>query len=362
MRVQSRLSHGSAIPAKSMFTSGGSLATQAANTSKLMTRSRSSWPYAFVSLLCGQKLHATLHPIRVVISSVAIVVLSSPGGGRLRNLQEEGLGAFEALERRRDRRPRLPHDVRHGVDVGEPLLKLVERPQEATDELGLAGELGSGPPAPGAMLAMLSRFRLELMDRPPLRVGRGQKLLLGAGVEPDNEAQVAEGDAPPPGNDVEPLAHVEDRHAATDHRRTHRQLRVHGETTKGGGLGSLRAPELQVTTVEVVNHQAPDTDRVIEVGLPRDLRDLCDEEVQFLVGELPILVAWDNVVLRHHSLLAPVPLAPPPHSPGPGPALRVRDLSADPLSGNALPIHHEELPNNAGLPTRNDRNSLEQYQ
>src|SRR5262249_8421463 len=105
-----------------------------------------------------------------------------------------------------------------------------------------------------------------------------------------------------PGDDVEPLAHVEDRHAATDHRRAHRQLRVHGETAKGGRLGSLRAPEPQVTTVEVVNHQAPHTDRMIEVSLPRDLHGLCDEEVQFLVGELPILVTCDNAELRHHSL------------------------------------------------------------
>src|SRR5262249_42271545 len=60
--------------------------------------------------------------------------------------------------------------------------------------------------------------------------------------------------------------------------------------------------ELQVTTVEVVNHQAPHTDRMIEVSLPRDLHELCDEEVQFLVGELPILVACDDAELRHHSL------------------------------------------------------------
>ena len=115
--------------------------------------------------------------------------MRSPGAGGLRNLQEEGLGAFETLERRRNRGPRLADDVSHGVDVRKPLLKLVERPHEATDELGLADELGSGPPAPAAMLVMLSRFRLELIDRPPMRVGRGEKLLLGAGVEAENETE-----------------------------------------------------------------------------------------------------------------------------------------------------------------------------
>lgn len=74
--------------------------------------------------------------------------MRSPGAGGLRNLQEEGLGAFETLERRRNRDPCLANDVSHGVDVREPLLKLVERPHEATDEFGLAGELGSGPPPP----------------------------------------------------------------------------------------------------------------------------------------------------------------------------------------------------------------------